>query len=236
MADLTSELQRMADDAASQTRPPAVAEIIRQGDRRRRRSLARQRLGGLTAVGIAGAGITLGLVLAASVGTHSTGVIRTAAFTLVSNADGTATLTVNPRVLLEPGTLQGDLARDGIRARVTVGSFCYSDPAPAGLSRVVLIQGSPGSGSQPQHGPDRTVTINPAAMPAGTELSFGNFQLTNSIRTVFALISTNSYMCTSTVPTGPQAGVAMIFNNGVGVPLWQAADVSSWGCGSGCAD
>jgi hypothetical protein len=41
------------------------------------------------------------------------------------------------------------------------------------------------------------------AMPAGTELNFGNFQLANSQQTSFALIDTGSYTCTSTAPTAP---------------------------------
>jgi hypothetical protein len=53
-----------------------------------------------------------------------------------------------------------------------------------------------GTGQQP------TITFDPSAMPAGTELSFGDFQLTNSeqLATV-ALIDTSSYTCTSTAPT-----------------------------------
>jgi len=208
VSELTSELQRMADDAARQARPPAVAEIIRQGDRRRRRSLTRQSLGGLSAAGVAGAGVALGLGLAGSAPAHGTGTIRTAAFTLVSNANGTATLTINPNVLLEPGTLQSDLAQDGIPAMVTTGSFCSTDPAPAGLSRVVSIQkaqlaGPPPLGGKPDQRPVRTMTIDPAALPAGTELSFGNFQLANGAQTSYTLINTGSYTCTSTAPTSP---------------------------------
>ena len=40
-------------------------------------------------------------------------------------------------------------------------------------------------------------------MPAGTELSFGNFQLATSQQTSFALIGTGSYTCTSTAPAAP---------------------------------
>jgi hypothetical protein len=226
VSELTSELQRMADDAARQARPPAAADIIRQGDRRRRRSLARQSLGGLSAAGVVGAGVALGLGLTGSAPGHGTGTIRTAAFTLVSNADGTATLTINPNVLLEPATLQRDLAHDGIPALVTVGSFCSSDPAPVGFSEVVSLQKiprdelpapSPGTspGPKPRHLPDRTMTINPAAMPAGTELSFGNFQLANGAQTSFALIDTASYTCTSTAPAAPPPGGAEIgFSSG----------------------
>jgi hypothetical protein len=222
VSELTSELQRMADDAARQARPPAAAEIFRQGDRRRR-SLTRQALGGLSAAGVVGAGVALGLGLIGSAPAHATGTIRTAAFMLVSNADGTATLTINPNVLLEPGTLQSDLAHDGIPAKVTVGSFCSSDPAPAGFSQVVSLQKiplrelpKPTLGSKLEHLPNRTMTINPAAMPAGTELSFGNFQLANGEQTFFGLIDTASYTCTSTAPTAPPPGAsgAISFSDG----------------------
>jgi hypothetical protein len=213
VSELTSELRRMADDAAREVRPPAAAEIIRQGDRRRLRSRTRQSLGGLSAAGVVGAGVALGFGLTGSAPAHGTGTIRTAAFTLVSNANGTATLTINTNVVFEPGTLQRDLARDNIPAMVTVGSFCSSDPAPAGINQVVSIPKIPRSelpnpplGTKPKHLPERTMTINPAAMPAGTELSFGNFQLANGEQTSYALIDTNSYTCTSTAPTAPPPG------------------------------
>jgi hypothetical protein len=213
VSELTSELRRMADDAARQARPPVAADIIRQGDRRRRRSRTRRSLGGLSVAAVVGAGVALGLGLTGSAPAHATGTIRTMAFTLVSNADGTATLTINPNVLLEPGILQSDLARDGIPALVTVGSFCSSDPAPAAFSQVALVQKIPPSelpppplGGKPRRLPARTMTINPAAIPAGTELSFGNFQLANGEQTSFALIDINSYTCTSTAPTAPPPG------------------------------
>jgi hypothetical protein len=202
VSELTSELQRMADDAARQARPPAAAEIIRQGDRRRQRSRTRQSLGALSAAGVAGAGVALGLGLTGSAPPHATGTIRTAAFTLVSNANGTATLTINNNVLFEPGTLQSDLAQDGIPAKVTTGSFCSSDPAPAAVSQVI-------SGPTSQPGEDPTITINPAAMPAGTELSFGNFQLANGGRTVIALVDTDSYTCSGTAPVPMPRGSAV---------------------------
>jgi hypothetical protein len=101
-------------------------------------------------------------------------------------------------VLLEPSTLQDDLEHDGIRAMVTVGSFCSSDPAPAGFLQVMSFPGSPAD-----PGPVAAVTIDPAAMPAGTELSFGIFQLATSQQASFALIDTGSYTCTSTAPTRP---------------------------------
>jgi hypothetical protein len=157
--------------------------IVRHGRATRRR----HRLIGLAGTGAMAVTAALAVGLASSAPVHSTGTIRTAAFTLVSNANGTDTLTINPKVFLEPGTLQRDLARDGIPAKVTVGSFCYSDPAPAGLLHVVSI---------PKTRAVRAITINPAAISAGAELSFGYFQLTNGEQTNFALIDKSSYTCT----------------------------------------
>lgn len=168
--------------------------IVRQGRARRWRHWFTG-LAGTAAV----AALVIGLTgVIGSAPAQGTGTIRTAAFTLVSHANGTTTLTINLRVLLEPNILQGDLEHDGIRAMVTVGSFCSSDPAPAGFGQVMSFPGSPAD-----PGPVQAVVINPAGMPAGTELSFGMFRLATSQQTSFALIDTGSYTCTSTAPAGP---------------------------------
>jgi hypothetical protein len=198
MPELTSELQRMAGDAAHHARPPAAADIFAAGDARRRRSRTRQAVGGLSAAGVIGAGVALGLGLTGSAPAHTTGTIQTAAFTLVSNANGTATLTINNNVLFEPGTLQSDLAQDGIAAKVTTGSFCSSDPAPAGVGQVISVPKT-----QPGQAP--TVVIDPAAIPAGTELSFGNFRLASGGRTFLTLIDKGSYTCASTTPAASRS-------------------------------
>ena len=127
------------------------------------------------------------------------GTIRTAAFTLVEHANGTATLTIKPGSILDPDTLQNDLRQYGIPAIVTTGSFCSSDPTPPGFSQVVTGQKQP-----------RTITINPAAMPPGTELSFGNFRVAAGPETAIQLIDTNSHTCTSTAPTAPPPGGVMV--------------------------
>jgi len=165
---------------------------------------------GVTAT-TAAAGVVLGLGLTGALGPAAVsgpGAIRTTAFTLVKHANGTVTLTIHPGVLLEPGPLQRDLQRDGIPAKVTTGSFCSSDPAPAGFNQVVHavvpgLAGTPTTASP-------TLTINPAAMPAGTELSFGYFKLSAGQETAAGLIDTSSYTCTSTAPTARQAGVSAI--------------------------
>jgi hypothetical protein len=161
----------------------------------------RQLAAGITAA-TAAAAVVLGLGLTGAFGSapaRGTGTIRTAAFTLVEHADGTATLTIRPGSVLDPATLQNDLRHYGIPAIVTTGSFCSSDPAPPGFPQVVTGHKQP-----------RTITINPAAMPAGTELSFGNFRVAAGPETAIQLIDTNSYTCTSTAPTAPPPGGIMV--------------------------
>ena len=190
--ELENELRRAFARAAVDIHDPEQA-----GQRLLRRNYrpghGRRRLtAGITAATAAG-GLALGLGLTGTFGSapapaQVTGTIRTAAFTLVEHPNGTATLTINLNVLHEPSVLQSDLRQDGIPAIVTTGSFFSSDPVPAGFTQVVTFVPSPPS-----------ITINPAAMPAGTKLSFGNFQLSHGqLTTAVGLVDANSYTCTST--------------------------------------
>lgn len=207
--ELENELRRTFALADAQITVPGQArQRLLQRDYHPRRG-NRRLAAGITAAAAAAA-LILVLGVSAAIGSapaHRTGTIQTAAFTLVQNANGTATLTINPKVLFEPKTLQRDLEKDHIPAMVTAGSFCSSNPAPPGFPQVMSIP------IQPQQQPVKhpTVTINPAAMPAGTELSFGNFQLATSQQTSIALIDTASYTCTSTAPTAlPPGGGALL--------------------------
>jgi hypothetical protein len=162
---------------------------------------------GITAT-TAAAGVVLGLGLTGAFGraaVSGTGTVQTTAFTLVKHANGTVTLTIHPGVLLKPATLQSDLQQDGIPAKVTTGSFCSSDPAPPGFNQVVT----------PTMTINPTLTIKPAAMPAGTELSFGYFQLSSGQETAAGLIDTTSYTCTSTAPTTPPPGASLMEIHGI---------------------
>lgn len=172
-----------------------VEEIISRGRTVRARRRIPGAVTGLAVVAAAGTALALGLTGARGAApARSTGTIQTTAFTLVEHANGTATLTINPNMLLQPSTLQRDLRHDGIPAMVATGRFCSSHPSPAGFRQVITGQ---------RASPD-TMTINPAAMPAGTELSFGYFKLSSGQQTgqetVATLINTNSYTCDSTAP------------------------------------
>jgi hypothetical protein len=197
--------------------PPDVESIMGWGrTRQRRRSFA---VAGLSTAGLAAVS-ALALALTGVLGPVQThGTINTVAYTLVRNSDGTATLTLNPGELFDPVALQGDLAQYGIPAKVNTGSFCSTDPAPAGFSQVVTLPG-PGT-SQAGSGPSSTITIDPAAMPNGTELSIGNFQLTSGDQQAdVALIDASSYTCTSTPPT--------LGNDTPGLGVWIHGPASLW--------
>ena len=204
-----NEVLRAAADSLSAlpvATPPEVEAIMARGRARRRRRL--YAAAGVSVAAAAGTALALGLtgVLGPA---RTPGTIRTVSFTLVSNSDGTATLTINPKELLDPAALQNDLAHYGIPAKVTSGSFCSSDPAPAGFSQVVPGQPAGSGTGTPQPVVQPTITIDPSAMPAGAELSIGYFQLSSGEQQAnVVLIDTSSYTCTSTPPgfSSPPAG------------------------------
>jgi hypothetical protein len=200
-----SQVLRAASDSLSaipMASPPDVEAIMARGRTRRRHR--RSAVAGLSVTAAAGTALALGLtgVLGPA---RTPGTIRTASFTLVSNSNGTATLTINPKELLDPAALQSDLAQYGIPAKVTSGNFCSSDPHPAGLSQVVSFYPAGPGTSTPQSGVQPTITIDPSAMPAGAELSVGYFKLSSGQysgeqEAEVVLIDTSSYTCTSTPP------------------------------------
>jgi hypothetical protein len=194
------ELRESLTGIAMPQRPTLETITARGRARRRHRRSTVTRLTGAGAVGVAAA--TLGLT-GAFTASSTLKTIRTPSFTLVSYTDGTAKLTLNPGELLNPSELQSDFAKYEIPAKVTTGSYCTSDPAPSGFSEAVTGpgQGTWKAGSVPQPIPQPTITIDPSKIPAGTELSVGDFNLpTGAQQANFSLINSNSYTCTSTPP------------------------------------
>jgi hypothetical protein len=186
--------------------PPPLDPIMLRG-----RTWRRHRRYGTGAVFLVCAGIAAALVVsqpavpaagpaAAPPARRVLGTIRTAAYRIVLHGDATASLTIDPTELIDAARLQSDLDQFGIPAKVKVGSFCTSDPAPAGLSQVVSYQS----------GDRDTITIDPTAMPPGTELSFGQLEVRMGIEMAgFGLIDKDSYTCSSIPPTSSPSSGAM---------------------------
>ena len=157
----------------------------------------------ITAVAAAGS-VVLGLGLSGALGAAPdgrTGTIRTAAFTLTRNANGTDTLTLSNSQMADPAALQQALAQYGIPALVKTGTYCWSSPAPpsSGALTVERPDGTPvrpGPGPRPVRIPANAVNvINSAAMPAGTELFIGYFNSGRVHEIHPGLIYTNSHTC-----------------------------------------
>jgi hypothetical protein len=224
---LTSDLRDALSELATPERPPLAAITGRGRAYRRRRRAGFAGLGVAVAVAVAVAGAALALGLAGAPGAtparstsatyvappaRSTGTIRTAAFILTSNANGTDTLTLTMSQMLNSATLQQALTQDGIPALVKTGTFCTSSPAPpdpvsagvlsgfqppAGTPHTMVPVPSGPAPSEVTQMAARTVTvINPSALPSGTELFFG---YSSGINAVFTdLIYTSNYTCGST--------------------------------------
>jgi hypothetical protein len=104
----------------------------------------------------------------ASTASAGTGPVTLAAYSVTTGPGHRTTLTLRKGGRFDPATLREDLARHGIPALVTVGTFCRSTPAPPGGIGQVL---------QPSTLPDGAdvMVINGPAMPPGTKLSIGYF-------------------------------------------------------------
>jgi len=208
--ELEDELRSAFTRAAAQITVPEQARhrLLQRDYQPRSRSRRHRRQAELSIAGVA-ASTVLALGLAGVFGSGSrtpaldSGTIRTAAFTLTENANGTATLTLTADQMFNPGALQQALQQDGIPALVETNSYCSSSPAPPGPAwaatlSVQLPDGTPVAPNQPVPA-DAVTVISPAAMPAGTELFFGYF---NSDRTLAGnLIYTSSYTCSSGLPS-----------------------------------
>jgi hypothetical protein len=212
--EVITVVREQRDQVRSRT---SVDQVISRGRTVRARRRIPGAVSGLAVV--TAAAVVLGLgVSGAFSSARGTGTIRTAAFTLVEHANGTATLTIHLHELIDAAALQNDLQQDGIPALVTSGSFCSSHPAPAGFSRVVSVspylrQLGPGKHQLPAH--FFTITFHPVAMPAGTELSFGVFQPgPGEQQGVSELINTSSYSCASTPPSSRSPGQGMWYQFG----------------------
>ena len=199
---------------------PVETIMARGADRRRRRRRLTQASVAGTAAAAAAAVALVG-VLGSATPARAKDSIRTAAFTLVSNSNGTDSLTLSLGQMFNPATLQQALTQDGIPALVKIGEFCSSDPAPA-HGQVVSVQlpdGQPVGKSTPGNAqpvpPDAVNVINPAAIPAGDEVVFSF--MNNDRDLMLSVVNQGSYTCSSTPPApGGGSGNSGSGNSGSG--------------------
>jgi hypothetical protein len=158
----------------------------------RSRARRRRRLSGLTAAAAATAGAAAAVTLAAggpAAPAHSgnqgpgvanpppasLGPVKLAAFSVTNGPGDSTTLILRkgPKYArLDPAALREALARHGIPALVTVGTFCRPGREGSANLGQVLHESNLADGS--------AMVINGRAMPSGTRLSIGYFQ--NSVR------------------------------------------------------
>ena len=128
---------------------------------------------------------------------RSTGPAGLARFS-VTSAHGLVTLQLTPGRLRDPNALRRALAHAGVPALVTAGSVCYV-PGPSNSLPQVLP-------ARQHHAAGRMVwTINPAAIPAGDELSIGYYQVPGGFGIHISLVPEHGpLICRGTPPTPPR--------------------------------
>jgi hypothetical protein len=162
-------LRAVSDGLSGLDMDTPAEEIIAVGNSRRRRRLA-----AVTVAGVAvAAGIAVGLPAfngSGPAGPPTAGrpvnaaPANLAAFSVVSNPNGTVTLKLSRTQLASPDAVRDALSKAGVPANVRIGSACYSVPAPSGVDRVFS------GGGQDSN---TVLVITPSAIPQGAVVTIG---------------------------------------------------------------
>jgi hypothetical protein len=128
---------------------------------------------------------------------HPSGPVQLASFSVTTAPNGLVMLRLTPGQLRDPNSLRQALAHAGVPALVTAHSVCYL-PGP----NAQLLQVLPG---RPHRVKGGTVwTINPAAIPAGQELSIGYYQVSSGFGIHISLVPEHRTLtCGATPPVPP---------------------------------
>jgi hypothetical protein len=170
MPDLTAELQRMADDAASSARSLPVDAVIEHGNRKHRRSIMWRSFGGLSVAVAAAAVLALTLLTPAS---HPANHPRfqLVAWTVAKLPNGN--IRVRIVRLRHPAALQHKLRAEGVPASVVMLPPGPCRPFPA--SQALLNKVFPGA-YRLKPPPGQVFVIRPSALPNGTGIQLaGSF-------------------------------------------------------------
>lgn len=184
---------------------PADAIRARSRGRRLRRSLA----------GAGAGGLALGVGLALAAGGGSGASARPVHVNLDAwsvNALSNGLVYVDVRELRDPVLLRQTMARAGVPAIVTFGEFCTGAPG-GNVGDLRQVLGKTALGGEPK------LTINPAAIPHGSELSIGIVSVSKrgvkGLDTAFGLVKEGSRLTCGSPKTEPGAGEG---KKGPGVP------------------
>ena len=189
--DMERALVAAANRAGSPGRPAMVTRL---------RSRAAAGIAVVVVAAAAGAGIGYAVTSGHPGGRAGTGHsvhIHAAAFSVDSSGAGTVTVTImRGHVHIDPAALRHALAEAGVPALVTAGRVCYV-PGPSAVLGQVL--------GPPQHVPggDTVLTITPAAIPRGWELSIGFFHVPNGGGIHVSLVPENGSLTCTPLPPAP---------------------------------
>jgi hypothetical protein len=128
------------------------------------RARARRLRRGLTGVGAAGLALGLGLALPGGPAGQRAVHVNLAAWSVNTTSAGLIDITI--RELQDPAALRQALADAGVPATVTFGQVCTGAESLPQIDQVLHKQ-------RPTESSDVVLTVDPAAMPAGTELVIG---------------------------------------------------------------
>jgi hypothetical protein len=170
--------------------------IVARG--RARRSRRRRRF---AAAGAAATVALVGVVVGTDQARPSSGHIGPAtaqltAFTVSTTPQGLTAVTLRKgqQYRLDPDALRQVLAEHGIAALVTVGKTCDTNPEPNRLDQVLSARRNADGAVY--------LTINPAAVPSGAELSIGYYPNGTS----FSLIEEGAPLQCESHPPGSSGG------------------------------
>ena len=188
----------------------ADVHLDRSADAIRARARGRRLRHGLAGAGTAG--VALGVGLALAVGGGSAPAARSVHVNLdawsVDTLPG-GLVYVDVRELLNPVLLRQTMAQAGVPAVVTFGEWC-TGPSGGDADSLQQILGKTGAGGEPK------LTIKPAAIPAGSELSIGIVSTpkggSGGLDTYFGLVKEGSRLTCGQPPAASGAG------KGKGVP------------------
>jgi hypothetical protein len=197
--------------------PPRLEAIVARGRASRRRRHVELSVAGVAS----GAALVLGLsgVIGSARPAPARGSSQAdlMAYSVVSNPNGTTTLTLNmPGGLSDPEAVRQALAQHGIPALVTVGEFCTTAVRPNAPDAITVQPPPPGgeavgspkfSPARPVGSEKRSIVFNPSAMPAGSEVSIGYRQDSNGRQISVGLIEAGAHLiCSTKLNTNPAGG------------------------------